>query len=53
MFCESLFQIAASVGFDLGCSLLMVEHTLDLLKSQEQARVNMFLESRKKQGTDS
>lgn len=34
----------------MGYSLEMVENNLDLLKLQEQARVNLLLESRKSEG---
>lgn len=44
---NSSFQFAYSLGFDLGCSLDMVEHNLKLLSSQEQAKVNLLLECKK------
>lgn len=30
------------VGIDLGCSLDMVEHNLDIIRNMEQARKDMF-----------
>lgn len=47
---ESLFQIASSLGISLGCSLDMAKGNLDLLRLQEQARVNLLLKSRKNKG---
>jgi hypothetical protein len=38
---------AESVGVSLGTSIDMVENNLKLIRAQEQARVNIFHESKK------
>ena len=43
-----ILDIAELIGIDLGASLDMVQSNLGLLRGQEQARVNLFIESGRK-----
>ena len=44
---STLIEIARLIGVDLGISLDRVEHNLDLIRLQENARVAMFREKEK------
>lgn len=43
----NIVDIAKIIGIDLGASIDLIEHNLSILNKQEQARVNIFLASKK------
>jgi hypothetical protein len=43
---STLFDISNLLGVDLGISIDLVKHNLNLIRSQEQARVNLFIQNR-------
>ena len=47
---SSIIDMARLIGIDLGASIDMVEYNLGLLREQEHARANIYLENIKKNG---
>jgi hypothetical protein len=43
---STLFDISNLLGVDLGILIDLVKHNLNLIRSQEQARVNLFIQNR-------